>query len=848
MSFIKSFVLALMLSLCACDGGKSSSSTSATSEPRYFVELEKNSVDIELSYDYGEVSQKRRLEMRFSGAGLVVGFADGEFEASLIADFISINKSSAVLELSWSENARMSSPGTYSYDMLVYVIDEEGDVVGEESFVINILQRDGFRIGAGDLLATDGKETGSFELVTGGMAWTVTSTVAGVSFDPAAGVGSQIVNIQYDYDEIPPGDLDVPIKIRGTDAAGVSVEKNLTASVHNRLNFSYQDLEINGFWGAEVPGEVTFQVLTGRKNWQLTSDIPGVVFKPSSGSGSMDVVVTYDQDIIAGQSYANIQLSHAGETVTKPLSILITPPYLVSQRCDFRLHWSTANMADTAEFMVSVESGGEIGWHVESFPEWLIADATSGVTGQPLRMRANSSVLADPAYGTEFQIVLDVKGSPIPISCYVGLTVDAFRFIPDRGSFAFTDLSGSQVQSGRVNFLNNARAPGAVTDLIPSVVSASPWLKIDEVDSTGFNFHVDSSLADAEFQVASIAISYEDEPWVQATEVNVGLYKTEAILIPHSLPISDSVFLHTQDRLGPWYYLTDRFIPGQINIFNPYTRTLEEPLVLSENANIVFLDITNNGRHLIAMMDDRTLVKYDLIANTVANRVVAGDFGGDDVKLIELNGKHLLSVNTSIWDLDNWQKLRTTAEGFSPLLSASGAALTNRTNSVLQFVSHNCTLFSVTGYAPDYIDEFRYGPAEYFSDENVLDGMFNASGQCIAKHYVTEGLPYFLLGVENQAQLFSISAEGIVDHVRQLDIPTDNPVGAAVLDSGQVIVPGFFGHVFQYEEDGTHTVEDLDGLILYGSLRLAADQKSFVVIKAVEGGERSIESIPLEID
>lgn len=457
----------------------------------------------------------------------------------------------------------------------------------------------------------------------------------GLAFDPAypeeAWVGAEILGAASPY-TINLG-ISAPATVGAHTAhllvGAVDAQGNLLAStpiivkykVLARLRADTEELAFSAVNGAAPPDTAHVGVSGTGLSWKAESPQPWIRVTKASGAGDgvFDVDID-DAGLASGAHTGSVVLTSGdGQVVTIPVKLNLTTTALSVSASSLSFGGASGRDASSQTLDLSLGTDGNAyTWNVESMPEWLQADVTSGSVSSAPQTITLTPDLSKAKAGTQsatMTLVAQVNGDQIRQQVALTLRVDQGRLYLSEDGVAFTSAPGWSRLSRTVKVRDNFGRASAWT-----ATADQPWLTVTPSGLAGGELTLSAnpaSLPASSTTIATVTVR-SALTGVAAATLKVGLWKSASRPTVTTTQANVTYVQMVADKIRPLVYVHSG--GSSIDVYNPYTATKVATIsgvgnalgAMSVGTNGQFLYVVDNGFRRVAVVNlsTRTLSRY----------------------------------------------------------------------------------------------------------------------------------------------------------------------------------------------------------------------------------------------
>lgn len=656
---VKLLTIISFILLTACGGGDDDSEGGGGSSPTSSVSLATNIANINIPYASDENSNTVEVAVNYSGKAIAVGYAPGvEIEEFLDVSVTVLDDKKATVNLTYTPEQKLSSVGTKTTSVRVAVGDTNGENIAYKDLTVNLVQLDGLDTSGSDLHASAGKENGWLSIGTQSLAWSIQSETEWLTLSSSSGSGSKLVKLTYDYTKVPAGQSVGLINLEATNGTD-TINKTVSIMMNNNVVLTTESsLDISSVWGAAAQEKI-IRVNTGLQNWEISSNLPGIIFSPTSGSGISEVLVSYNNVHMPLVNVGDIIVEASGQSDSISYEVMFSSPSVETQilsepnsdRVSMRQNIYMMNPMEEVNFIL--DDGVIVPWEIASKPDWLDISVQTGKSDQSIKIAIdNDKLSSDSTEGTAYQslyggrytgqldFTIPILGSPINISYFVEFESDRFSLIIDDSSHAFFDYATDKDQLGAIKIMNHQVL--TENELLLEATTEDDWVGIDITENDEIKFHLNTINLPNGFHRTRVKLSVEGNDIVIPSYINIGYYKSDSISTDTSMNLDYDIELYGADALGPMVYLT-KSEGAEVLVYNSHLNQFEAPIEIDGITWIDSIKITEDGESLI-IQDRNTneLFIYDLINQNVRGKLSPP---GGSVNLFNVGAEQFLYID-----------------------------------------------------------------------------------------------------------------------------------------------------------------------------------------------------------
>ena len=468
-----------------------------------------------------------------------------------------------------------------------------------------------------------------------------------VRLSPTSSSGSQTVSATIDYRVAPVGSLDIAYTVSATDSSGLV--SNNRVLIENGIRLNPTILGLSKIWGVYRPSEL--QVST-HLDWVIGTDLPGISFSPSSGTGSQTVQVHYDQSQFdVGGDYSGTVTAASGEIEeTLPISITMNAPVLRYDHdgASFKFTKGTFVSSMEQQIALSFEEGAIVPWRLSGLPDWLVASKTSGQTQDlDLFISPADINLLDGLYNETFALTLDIPGAPINWEINVALEADGLKLHARDYALAHGSYAGESELTGNIAIGNFPEQ-----EIVLEATADQDWISFGLQKGDSVSYTLATGGLAAGIHSASIVVSALGNESITPAIVQLAVYKASEFEYNNEKQISDDLIPIATDKLLPYLYMGEPD-SNQLQRLNLHTNNYETPLSFTAEAEITQYVFSDDGQILVTdNQATQTIEAWNLRTGERMYESVPLD-NVNDIQYLRASGKAFLYVG------DTWLEAAT---------------------------------------------------------------------------------------------------------------------------------------------------------------------------------------------
>ena len=230
-------MLIVLLTACGGGGGGGNSGGGGGQSGKYSISLSKSSVELSAAYEQWEYATQD-IDVTYKGDGVIVGTLPGAILPPWLSISDGVPTGSGKARFSLSANAYGLALGTHRTTLRFLTGSEDGENIVYKDLSVALTVQDKISVDREEiylnqLIPAENFADTSIEVSSIGqqLGWSIESNVDWLSFSPASGTGSSIVNVAVDSNALPAGTYtaEVTVVADNQTEASVSVTLNIEA-------------------------------------------------------------------------------------------------------------------------------------------------------------------------------------------------------------------------------------------------------------------------------------------------------------------------------------------------------------------------------------------------------------------------------------------------------------------------------------------------------------------------------------------------------------------------------------------------------------------------------------------
>lgn len=442
------------------------------------------------------------------------------------------------------------------------------------------------------------------------ISWTIEAE-DWINVSQTSGTGDQQVTVTVDYENAPAGEIDTNITVVAADNSGL--QSTYRFHTTNGITISPLMIGLNKTWGAVSESEIQIYTFL---DWTISTDLPGITFTPTSGSGSQAVQITYDQTLfeVGGDYNATVTVTSGEVVETAEITLSMNAPVPFYDHSEALLQFEKSTFENSMQQQLALifRDQAIVPWEVRELPDWLQATATSGTTPEyDLFFSLTETPVADGIYKGSFEVFFDIPGAPLTWEIEVELEANGLKLHARDYALAHGNYGDDAEQSGTIHIGNYPQQ-----GLVLQAQADQEWIVFGEQDGADIPYTLQTDALSVGFHRASISVNAVDNVSVTPANLQLGFYQATDFDYEANIGIATDQTPIAVDKLGPWLYLTQT-ASNDIQVFNVHNNAYEDPLALTESADISQRVFSDDGLHLfVNNRNTQTIEAWDLLTRT----------------------------------------------------------------------------------------------------------------------------------------------------------------------------------------------------------------------------------------